>query len=400
MGVGWGPSALVSPLPTAEATGLPFWTQTEAVTEAPTQAPTETPSEEPAEPSSEPKPAPSDNPYLPKLGRLCEGPIFPEPAKYLVISGESDIFYVYDNMGELVNTFHAVEDEYAWGYPGFFGEEGICEGVRVSDGEVVPYFNLFQDMIFYTSWFYDETSWGDKLDRMCNEDFEELFTPGSSGREISFGNAGGVIHIDGKYLILDRDYDWNDDDLSTQLVYNSEPMLLDSDGSFIGTLDPSPFGTIIGVFAQKYLICIPGNYAEPWKINETFYENYGCMLYTLDGTLVMEGLRPCANSYFVVDDEGGYGQLRSAEYMELPDGDWLDEDFNRITDHPKYAGANPVFQRYGNIQFEDIYYSAGRVYAGVRNVEDGSWLFRIYNPKLATDHDNEHWDEDITGAYD
>ena len=377
-----GSPSLTEAAPTPEATEWSLPSNTEAPTETPTEAPTAAPS------------APSGasvSPFMPKLGRLCDGPIFPEPAKYLVVSGESDIFYVYDNMGELVKTFHAVEDEYAWGYPGFFGEDGICENVRISTGDKVSGFSLFDDMIFTISW--SDESWSCSLKSMMNGDFEELFT--LDEEEGSLGNAGGVLHIDGNYLLLDRSVDW-DEDIGEYLKINSDPKLLGPDGSFIRTVDLNRFNRIIGVYGGKYIMDgYLKDAEEGW-----WGDNIDVSLYTLDGEPVMQHVAPVYYSSYALDDEGNFGALYAANYLRDEDGNYRDKDLNVISELPENADDNPLRMRYGNLEFEDYhYYGWGGVYVGVKDADE-NWLFRIYNPKLASDHDNERWDDEITGDND
>ena len=396
-GSGWDPFAMLSQAPTS----APTEAYTEAPTETPAEAPAQTPSGEPTDepaPTREPaEPAAADNPLMPRLGRLCDGPIFPEPAKYLVVSGESDIFYVYNNMGELISTFHAVEDEYAWGYAGFFGEEGICENVRISTGEKLEPFSLFQDMILFTSWYTDEHDWGDLLVRLCDEDFEEVFTRESTGLPLRLGSAGGVLHIDGKYLVLDRGVDYSNwTEGADNVIYNSDPVLLDENGAFLRNVDPAPFERIFGVFGDKYIMggsIKPGEYGyylDEFKIN----------IYDLDGQLIMEDVYPEVCSVFAIDDESYLGALYAAEYLEDSAGNFYDKDLIPVSELPEGARDNPTRMRYGNLEFDDyVYHGWGSVYVGVKDAE-GNWLFRIYNPHLATDHDPENWDASITGDYD
>ncbi|MBR4657909.1 MAG: hypothetical protein IKP26_01465 [Clostridia bacterium] len=371
-----------APFFTPEATAAP---ETEApATEAPaTEAPaTEAPATEaPAELTP--------NPFLPRIGRLCDGPIFPEPAKYLVISGESDNFYVYDNMGELIETFHAVEDDFAWGYAGFFGPEGICENVRIATGERVEPFDIFDDMVLRTSWYSDDNSWGYKLTGLYNEDFGEVFSAESLGRELELGEAGGVLHVDGKYLVIGRRMDWDADDDSDGLHYVAEPLLIDAEGRLTGTVDPAPFGRMFGVLGGKYLICSHSERFEPWEL----LDGYLCEIFTLDGQLVRQGVKPIAYSTYSADEELSAGMLIAANYVEDEQGNFYDADLEPVSELPADAAVNPVRERYGNLQFDDRdYYGWGNVYVGVKDSE-GNWLFRIYNPKLASDApgEDEYW---------
>ncbi len=384
---GGQPFAFFTPLPTAEATEAP-------ATEAPTtEAPsTEAPATEAPETEAPATEAPAEltpNPFLPRIGRLCDGPIFPEPAKYLVISGESDNFYVYDNMGELIKTFHAVEDDFAWGYAGFFGPEGICENVRIATGEQVEPFDIFDDMVLRTSWYSDDNNWGYKLTGLYNEDFDEVFSAESLGRELDLGEAGGVLHVDGKYLVIGRRMDWEADDDSDGLHYVAEPLLIDAEGRLAGTVDPAPFGRIFGVLGGKYLICSHSERSEPWEL----LDGYLCEIFTLDGQLVRQGVKPIAYSTYSADEELSAGMLIAANYVEDEQGNFYDADLEPVSELPADAAVNPVRERYGNLEFEDYeYYGWGNVFVGVKDAQ-GNWLFRIYNPKLASDApgEDEYW---------
>ena len=170
---------------------------TEAPTAAPTEAPSEAPTEAPAdaptpEPTETPEPGPTQAPdfsaLVPQTGRLCDGPIFPEPGKYLVLSAGGALFLVYDNMGELIKTFSAVDDEYAFGYPGIYGEDGICKNVRISTGESVGWFSHFGDMVFTTNWVEEEDGkWTCYLEKMRDTDFNELFSLEAAPRTAGWG---------------------------------------------------------------------------------------------------------------------------------------------------------------------------------------------------------------------
>ena len=101
---GWEyPTKAPTEAPSAQAAETP------GLTYAPTSAPTEIPAPT-AEPTEVPEPteAPDFSALLPKMGKLVDGPIFPEPFKYLVLPGESNMHYVYDANGELLYSFAAV----------------------------------------------------------------------------------------------------------------------------------------------------------------------------------------------------------------------------------------------------------------------------------------------------
>ena len=350
-----------------------------APTALPTQKPTEAPTDEPtAAPTLAPFPTPG------RTGRLTDGPIFPEPAKYLVISGESDLHYVYNNMGELVRIFRGMNGEYTWGGDGLYGERGISRDTWVATGEPTGSFTLFMDNFITTDadW---ENFGGYSLCKVYNADFEELFDMKGS---IHMGFAGGILDFGDRFLVLDRDMDWETGDM----FYNSDPLWLSKKGERLGTLDPSPFGKIVGVFGEKYIM---GRPSEGWDDD---YYDAPVNLYDLSGRLVREGVTVCNNAkYSALDDEVQYGMLASASVIKYGGKCW-DADFNEVGE-PDYDHWQPLrpgdeltgVDRYRTIWFEDIEYAVTGVYAGVRTA-DGEWLFRIYRPDFASDHDNERWD--------
>lgn len=350
-------------------------------TAAPTAAPTEVPAVTP-DPNATPLPV---YPTPGAIGKLCEGPIFPEPVKYLVLKGESDHFYVYNNMGELIRSFSAVDDEYAFGWPGFFGEDGICENVRIATGETVEPFALFGDFILRTEW-YDDEGWGVKLTSVMDCDFNELFSfdPDEAPK---LGECGGVLHIDGNYLVFGRKFDWNSSEEKMDYLY--DPVLYDEHGNVLRTVDPEPFGKIYGVFGGKYIIggTVKEGYEGYW------YDEYDLSLFTLDGEVVMSDIRPEWSSSFCADDEMSQGILLSTDWLTDKNGVKRGADLNAVDEIPDITERDRLNLRYGNLDsyMEErglVAISWGTVYAGVRTT-DGEWLFRIYDPRFASDSDAE-----------
>ncbi len=374
-----------------------------APTEAPAEAPTAEPAVEPtAEPTEEPAPAPTEAPdfsgLIPKTGKLCEGPIFPEPAKYLVISGEGDNFYVYDNMGELVKIFNAVEDEYAFGIPGFYGEDGICENVLISTGEKLDEFYLFGDCFYYIDEDWENESF--RLRRVLDEDRNTLFEF-SKKEAPELGMGGGVLHIGDRFYILNRDYEW-DGDYPVRTA--GDILVYDETGSLVSRLDPEPFGHIFGVFGGKYILGGVMN-PDPEGEDDDFYgemQRFDCSIFDLEGNKLMEHIKANGIDWMAIEDEAGYGGLRLYEYLEDEDGNFFDGDLNEIESIPvEYQlYGTPANQRYGCLNW--IMRSLGfeaevwdDTFVGVRLVTEeggrGDWTFRIYNPKLASDRDNDGW---------
>ena len=361
---------------------------TEAVTEAPTAEPTEAPIV---------TQAPDFSGLIPQTGKLVEGPIFPDPAKYLVISGEGDIFYVYDNMGDLVRTFKGVEDEYSWGSPGFYGEDGICENVRISTGEVLPKFGVLGDIFIFFDCDWENGRF--PLHGIADEDLNMLFSF-TDEEAPDLGDEGGVLHIGDDYLVLCRGFDFAEGGNWIKCF------LYDGTGTLIRSVDPAPFGRILGVFGGKYLIC--GAVKQEGEEDYfDWFDTSDCSLFTLDGEVVMEHVSPVSSSSFAVDDEIVRGMLITADYLEDAEGRAYDGDLNLIAELPEDRSAmrSPMYSRYGSLfsEMDDLGYYAevwrNDLYCGVRLLnEDGSrggWTFRIYNPKLVSDHDNDHrwWDD-------
>ncbi|MBO6061256.1 MAG: hypothetical protein J6P98_03985, partial [Clostridia bacterium] len=321
------------------------------------------------------------------------------PAKYLVISGEGDNFYVYDNMGELVKVFNAVEDDYAWGGPGLYGEDGICENVRISTGEHLPKFQLSGDrFVFYEE---DWENYSFPLLYIADEDLNTIISF-PEGERPDMGYSGGVLFVDGRMLVLSRsiDYDrpWGD-----MLVNNGDIMVYDMQGNRLPDIDPEPFGHILGVFGDKYII--GGEFRSDWEDgdlpSDAVFLEYDCTLFDLEGNKVMEHVIPVwgLNTYFSIETEGGEGALFSLYYLRDEKGKLYDADLEP-TDHHEIYKENPLYSRYGALynEMEELGYCVENwdpLYSGVRRLnEDGSrgeWTFRIYNPKLVSDHDNGSW---------
>ena len=350
---------------------------TAAQTEAPTSAPT------PEPPAGTPVPV---YPTPGKLGKLCEGPIFPEPAKYLVLKGESDLYYVYDDMGELVRIFSAESNDLTYGQPGFFGEDGICVSVRISTGEKLDPFNLFGDIVIRKGWY--EVNGGQdreiRLECVMDSDFNELFSFKEEDMPV-LGDSGGVLHLGGGFLVICRNYNW----YTSRIEYTSDPVLYDEHGNIIRTVDPTPFGLIYGVFGEKYVI--GGTLREGFDGDD--YGDYTYSLYDLNGDVVMKGVKPERGSVFCPYDESGWGYLVAAYYLTDSKGVKRGPDLNEVDSFPAFGEESPLDLRYGNLFYtmEAKGYLAEiweGVYAGVRT-KDGKWTFKIYNPRLGSDTDAE-----------
>ncbi|MBR5948700.1 MAG: PT domain-containing protein [Clostridia bacterium] len=381
----------------------------------PTAAPTEAATEEPAAvPTAEPLVFPTPG----RTGNLIGGTLFDEPAKYFLIHGESNMHYVYDNCGALIASFSAGFDESSSWHTssGFYGEHGAPFGYSIERGEFLPpYYEVFGDIaIDYTITYYlndeGERSLGVFLEGIKDYTFEndvpmdaapEYSVFEWSGAETAsamkaykLGWAGAVLHIDGKYLILDRDVD-----LSKDYTYYAPYLitvgasLLDENGAFIGNPDVSAFGVITGVFGGKYIIgehlldeseWTQGEYG---KTVQTIHN-----LYTLSGELVASRITPIGYDGFTVDDEVNWGRVVLANYFKDENGQFYDKELKAIAEPSLEQIYSEAPQRiYEPMEIEDRVFARGEVYAGIKDGE-GNWLFRIYNPAGASDSQNsDHW---------
>ena len=376
--------------PTEAPTAAPTEAATEAPTEEPTEAPTEAPTEEPTpEPTNTPEPTEAPVfPGVPQTGKLVDGPIFTEPGKYLVLKGDGDLFYVYNSMGEFVKTISAVDDEYDHSGVGIFGEDGICHNVRIATGEPVPNFEILGDMLFTYEWVEEE---GDGyryypcLISVLNEDLTPKFSfePG----EMGLGEVGGILHIEGKYLVMERDIDWGDwESENVKINYVSTPKLLGPDGRLIKELDLSELGNIAGVYGGKYLVTkkSTGRFDE-WGVEEEF--EYA--IYTLEGELVMDKVDPVYDSWFCADDELWMGDFHSYSYLTDENGVCYDAELNVVESVPEYGAPNRLREKFWELGYDDLVIDYWGTFVGVKTAE-GEWLFKIYNPGYAEDHDQWH----------
>ena len=100
-------------------------------------------------------PEPTARPVFPTpgpVGVLTDGPIFSEPAKYLVIDGESDLHYVYDANGEFVCCFNA---EYS-DDPDYSSEAGLYtayQNLNVPSKDSVSRYFEWQIIAHKSNWF-------------------------------------------------------------------------------------------------------------------------------------------------------------------------------------------------------------------------------------------------------
>ena len=369
-------AACTGPNPPAEPSPAPTAGPTAGPTTAPTAGPT-------AEPTAEPTPRPVF-PTPGPTGVLTDGPIFTEPAKYLVIDGESDLHYVYDAAGELVCSFRAgyADDPSYYTEAGFYTEFGLPYDFDLSVMRPGKHYELLGDILFavgYMDDFFD----GMYLTEVADAERENVFT--FEKGEMRIGNLGGILHIGGKYLLLYRSYD--DYDFGTGAFAKTTAKLYDGDFRFIRDVDTTPFGDVDGVFGGKYVIGrVPGEGDDPYERSW----NSVYTLYTLDGETVMENVTPVGNGGFTQDDECWFAQLRSADYLTDADGRVFDSELHELPELPEDARDSFLKARYKRIELPGIEFVRLGAYAGTRDA-DGSWLFRIYDPRKASDSRPQGW---------
>lgn len=372
-------------------------TYTESPTDAPSELPTsepselssELPSELPsAEPSSEANEFPDFSDLIPKTGRLVDGPIFPEPYKYLVLSGESDMHYVYNNMGELLYSFSAFVDEE--GDPpcsGLFTADGISCWHRLKDNTVTTPFRVFHDLAVTVERFEDEDGFGSHACITLIRDMN-LENPREFAKdELNLGNEGGFMRFGDKYLLVKRDYlsMYSDDDKCDDII-----TVLDSNFNKIGSLDSELFPKIAGVYGDKYIVCCK-------TVGEDFWTDTTYSIYSLAGELLMDDVIVYRGSSFYLDSELGpvFGFFESRGLTDK-DGNRFDENLKPVEEDSNertYYVPDRFFGAYeadGYVVCDRFTYRISDVYSGIKD-KDGNWVFRIYSPAFASDSDNTRW---------
>ena len=407
-----------TPEPTAEATAAP--------TDKPTAAPTDAPT---AEPTEEPTPKPTGRPAAPpnvgempsfpgavQLGNLIGGELFPEPGMYFVLNGESDLKYVYDRFGELVTTFGAADNEYShWDGTGIYGVHGAPFGYSIERDEMLPNYQRFGDILIQTEyWEYIDENGEESSSHFITDikkiDFEDsdLMKAASeytfvkttyvgnerkdeeiAQRAFKVDYAGAIVKIDGKYLILDRRIAFGSDAPVLSLQTNSA-LLVSESGEVLGELDTSPFGRIDGVFGGKYIIGAQLVPEGEQRVDGGFsFDRIN--LYTLSGELVMERVWPLYYQRYHPEHEL-YITTGYADHLQTIDGSFYNAELERIdepTPQERYGGERADI--YGALRMADRFVEQSELYTGIKD-GDGNWLFRIYRPRFANDHNNpELW---------
>ena len=411
-----------TPAPTAEATAAPIETPTAVPTDAPTDAPTAVPTEEPTpKPTGRPT-APPDAGEMPsfpgavQLGNLIGGELFPEPGMYFVLNGESDLKYVYDRFGELVTTFGAEDNEYShWDGTGIYGVHGAPFGYSIERDEMLPNYQRFGDILIQTEyWEYIDENGEESSSHFITDikkiDLEdsdlmkaaseytfvqttyvgnELKVEEIARRAFKVDYAGAIVKIDGKYLILDRSIEFGSDSPVLTLHTNSA-LLVSESGEVLGELDTSPFGRIVGVFGGKYIIGAQLVPEGEQRVDGGFsFDRLN--LYTLSGELVMERVFPLYYQRYHPEHEL-YITTGYADHLQTIDGSFYNAELERVEEpsmEERYGGERADI--YGALRMADRFVEQSELYTGIKD-GDGNWLFRIYRPRFANDHNEpELW---------
>jgi hypothetical protein len=389
-----------TPDPTAQATSAPTEKPTEETTESPTAEPTEAHT---AEPTVTPTEEPIAFPTPGRLGNLVNGEaVLPEGVAYFVLDGESDVHYVYDRFGELLATFTAPSDDFnCWSNSaGIYGEYGVPYGYCIKRGEMMPADIIdFANRLFEYRKIWDEEDeyseyagyngfvwtafWDEKLERRIEFD-----------RPMGFGFGASILPVDDKLiLIADRDVEENGEQVSY-----TEAIMLDENGKVIGDFDPETFGgidMIEGVLADRYLLVKADDEAHPLELDSDWpwYRKYD--LYSLSGECILRDCWAVLSDRFHYWDGAGRGLVYAYCFINRQ-GEVFDGELNLLYTVPEgtdLSGYNIVPSEYGSIfhNKNDLCgYTVDQegIYAGVKD-EEGNWVFKIYNPKLASDSQPE-----------
>ena len=373
-------------------------TETPLLTERPTEAPTERPT--PA-PTVIPIDAP-DFPELPKLGNLTDGALLTGDAAYIVFDGESDLKYVYDRFGELVDVFHAGSSgNNRWGRSaGIYGEHGVPYGYSIERREFLPnycftggsainmgvskhysYPMMPQDR-YRVGYFVREILDASLENKIEFKDAPEYILDDPNSKPIKAYELdwkGGVVKLGEDYLLINRG------DFGSEDYRGKEIIVIGPDGHEKERIATAKFGFIESCFAGKYLVAAQ----NPWE------EDYNFNLYTLSGEIVKKNIMSVgAVGYTEMDDETY--PLYACDYLIDRDGNILNKDLEKVgkvnPDEPDFSSIQSDACRqdeltpYLPMEIDGIELFIGDVYVGLKDAE-GNWLFRIYNPRLSVDGD-------------
>ncbi|MBQ1818456.1 MAG: hypothetical protein II124_07460, partial [Clostridia bacterium] len=232
-----------------------------------------------------------------------------------------------------------------------------------------------------------------RLYRVADEDLNTVIAFSEEDAP-EMGEYGGVLFVQGEMWVLHRSAEYTDEG---QAIVNDEDVkVYDMQGNLLRTFDPEPFGQILAVFADKYIIGgtrLP--YDEFVDMEDTSFWDYDCTLYTLDGKKVMKHIHPSYGSFFCIEDESGDGQLASVQYIKDAEGRAYDGGLDPVDKLPGDLWRDDVDFRYEclNSDMDELGFRCvtwDPLYNGVKNA-DGEWLFRIYNPKTAQDRNYEYY---------
>jgi len=321
-----------------------------------------------------------------KLGNLIGGEIFHEPAKYLVLKGEGDLYYIYDRMGEFVTVCKGMGY-----YSGFYGDDGIVGNfslklmqnmddwqtfgplmLHIVDGELIDFFDCYTDK-----------------------------TVELKSRGLGIGSAGGVLPFEDRYLVLEAYYDENVE--NGRALRYERCTWLDKNGDITGEFDPAPFGRIRGVYGGKHIIAI-----DPEDVSEN-EEYFKTKIYSLSGEVLLENIEPADTAVFytlregeVIDGSVFERRLTLAEYAYTENDRWYDSALEPMRTPPADAYDVEYNRMRRSIELEDRFVIGDnsvngysmllwettpepiRIYVGVKDGA-GNWLFKIFNPALAND---------------
>lgn len=316
-----------------------------------------------------------------RLGNLTGGEIFEEPAKYLVLKGEGDLFYAYDRYGELLTVFKG----YGY-YSGFYGENGIVGNFSLRLMRQLDDYRIFGPLML----------------KLVDGELIEFFdcytgkTVRVKQQGLSIGEMGGVLPVDGKYLLVEAEYSY-DVELHRYRSGYGRCVWLDENGNITGEFDPAPFGQIKGILGGKYILGI-----DPIYIGRD-EGAFKTAVFSPSGELLYENIDPAAATMFMQDTRVYECALFLSDYVYDEQGNLINASLEREADPNADAYDTEYSRLYNSIELEDrivigdnstdpyldllgLEASAEpiRIYVGVKDGA-GNWLFKVFNPALASD---------------
>ncbi len=331
--------------------------------------------------------APLSFPTQGRLGNLIGGELFPKPAEYLVLKGEGDLYYAYDRMGELAAAFPALGL-----FSGFYGRDGIVGDFSLRLMKRLDDYSVFGQLMLR----FEDGELVDFLD--CYTDK----TIALKSQGLSAGTAGGVLPFEGgKYLLLEA-YDQEGYGARRAIRYG-RCVWLDENGNITGEFDPAPFGYIEGVFGGKYILARP-------PVQDSAEEDYFCTtVYSQQGEALLGNVEAATAAVFYMPVGGIITEASLARWLEIASyvydehDNMFDQSLNRLSASVQdISGVDCVRMHYSmevenrfivsdnsTISYSPLFGQSAtpepvRVYVGIKD-ENGSWLFKIFNPALASD---------------